>query len=169
MRPWLTGVLSGLLYGVLFSLGARYLLSDHGWSRALIAGAVSGPLFGIATAIMQRRADSAVSSLPGDLTSEQRRTAARASRHGPIPTDPAIQAAALALAQEQLNRYGPRWMRALLFVLPILFLLTGVSAVLDDDEWWKAILRLACAVVFGRLAFEPYRFRRRIAVLSASG
>lgn len=94
MRIWLTGILSGLLYGVLFALATRYLASEDR-TTAVIAGAVTGPPFGILMTIVQRRTDRLFSSVPGDLTREQRRAATRASRRGPVPTDPAVRAAAL--------------------------------------------------------------------------
>lgn len=166
MRVWLTGILSGLLYGALFTLGTHYLLRV-GWSPALVAGAVSGPPFGVLMAIAQQRVNRVCSSLPGDLTHAQRRAAARASRRGPVPTDPAVRAAALALARRQLDRYRTRWMRVLMIAVPILFALTAISTLLDEDRpWWRAGPQLLGAATFGFIAFEPRRLRRRVAVLS---
>lgn len=48
MRTWLTG----LLYGVLFALATRCLASED-WSTAVIAGAVTGPPFGVLMMIVQ--------------------------------------------------------------------------------------------------------------------
>ncbi|WP_328328727.1 hypothetical protein OHA70_04265 [Kribbella sp. NBC_00382] len=168
MRTWLTGILSSLLYGVLFALGTHYLM-HLSWTAALVAGAVSGPPFGVLMAIMQRRTDRLFSSLPGDLSRQQGRAAARASRRGSVPTDPAVRAAALDFARRQLERYQSRWMRLLLIVVPILFVLIAVSTLLDDDRpWWRAVPQLLGAATFGFIAFEPRRLRRRVAVLSAA-
>jgi hypothetical protein len=168
MRIWLAGILSGLLYGVLFALATRYLASED-WTTAAIAGAVTGPAFGIVMAITRRRADRQFSSWPGDLTKEQRRAAGRASRRGPVPADSVVRAAALDFARQQLERYQPRWMRVTLVVAPIFLVLSAVSALLDDDrQWWSGIVQLVCAAMFVLIAFEPRRLRRRIAVLSAA-
>ncbi|MGW6278386.1 hypothetical protein [Kribbella sp. NPDC055071] len=165
MRTWLTGVLSGLLYGVLFALAARYLIA-HTWTSALIAGAATGVPFGVAMVIMRRRADRFLAALPGDLTREQRRAALRSSRGGPVPDDPAVRAAALDSAVRQLERYKARWFRALLIVVPALLLLSAVLILLDRDHaWWTASPQLAGVAVLVLLALEPRRLRRRIAVL----
>jgi hypothetical protein len=167
MRTWLTGILTGLLYGVLFALAMHYLAAED-WNAAVIAGAVTGPPFGIVVTILQRRTNRLMSTLPSDLTKKQRQTAARASRRGPVPTDPAVRAAALNFAHQQLERYGARWMRVALVVAPLFLVLSAVAALLDDDrQWWSGILQLAGAAMFGFMAFEPRRLRRRVAVLSA--
>ncbi|MFI5706561.1 hypothetical protein [Kribbella sp. NPDC051620] len=169
MRTWLTGILTGLLYGVLFALATRYLITHH-WTSALIAGAATGIPFGIVMTVVQRRTKALFASLPGDLTRQQRGRAVRASRRGPVPADPAVRAAALEFARRQLERYQTRWMRVLLVVLPILFVLTAVSNLLGDDRsWWRAVPQLAAAVAFTVMAFEPRRLRRRIALLTFPG
>lgn len=166
MRRWFTGILTGLVYGVLFALATRYLASES-WTTAVIAGAATGPPFGIVMMIVQRRIDRLLSSLPGDLTRKQRRAAARAAGRGPVPTDPAVRAAALNFARQQLERYQSRWMRVALVVVPLFLVLSSVAALLDDDrEWWSGIPQLAGAAAFGLMAFEPRRLRRRVAVLS---
>ncbi|GAA3591178.1 hypothetical protein GCM10022235_73070 [Kribbella ginsengisoli] len=168
MRRWLTGILSGLLYGVLFGVGTHYLMHLR-WSAALIAGAASGPPFGVLIALVKRRGDRALSSLPGDLTRKERQAAVRAALRGPVPTDPAIRAAALDYGRRQLDRYRTRWMRVLLILMPILFVLLAVSTLLDDDRpWWRAIPQLLGAAAFGVMAFERRRLRRRVAELSAA-
>jgi hypothetical protein len=168
MRTWLTGILAGLLYGVLFALAAHYLVSED-WTAAVIAGAVTGPLFGLVMAIVQRRTDRLFSSLPGDLTRKQRQAATRASRRGPVPADPAIRAAALDLAHRQLERYQTRWMRVALVAVPIFLVLSAVASRLDDDhQWWSGLVQLAGAALFGFMAFEPRRLRRRVAALSVA-
>jgi hypothetical protein len=117
--------------------------------------------------LIRRRWGALIPSIDPTLTREQRRTAFRASRRGPIPTDPAIRAAALAAARQQLDRYRSRLFRVFLVVMPVFLVLSAVLTLLDDDrEKWRAILPLAGAVLLTWAAFEPRRLRRRINLLS---
>lgn len=60
-------------------------------------------------------------------------------------------------------------MRVGLVVMPIFLVLSAVVALLDDDrQWWSGVPQLAGAAVFGLMAFEPRRLRRRLAVLSTT-
>ncbi|MFI5734052.1 hypothetical protein ACIA49_28310 [Kribbella sp. NPDC051587] len=166
MRLWALGLGAGLLYGVLFGLAIHYLEAES-WKSAVVAAVITGPPLGVTMVLLQRRWGALIPSIDTNLTREQRRTAFQASRRGPVPTDPAIRAAALVAARRQLDRYRSRLFRVFLFVMPVFLVLSGVLTLLDDDrEKWRAILPLAGAVLLSWSAFEPRRLRRRVKLLS---
>ncbi|GAB2615100.1 hypothetical protein [Kribbella endophytica] len=165
---WLVGLLSGLFYGVAFGLGVRYL-APVGWTTAVIAGAVGGPLFGLMMFAVAEKTNHFLKPAAG-LTREQNVAALRAAQWGPVPTDPVIRAAALVFAQRQLKWIGATWIRVLLGFVLLSAVLSLVLDILDDDRgWWPLIPRVGTVLVLGFFAFQPSLLRRRVKALSADG
>lgn len=83
----------------------------------------------------------------------------RAAAGGRIPDDPERRAAALRLAEHQLQQWEetPRW---LFVAFPAVLGLLWVNAVVSGGWWWPAALALTMVAVGGALQFR--RLRRRV-------
>lgn len=170
LPPWLMGIVSGLLYAVLFGLAMRYVFSEE-WPTALTAGAVTGPLFGIAMAVINWRAQRALAAVGGDvLTREQRHAAQQATEGGAAPSDPAVRAAALGLARRNLVRAEARAPRIIMAVAAVGVALVSTMQMLDgDSDWSRSLPSLGSAGFVGFYIIHwPRRIRRRIAELSSA-
>jgi hypothetical protein len=169
LPSWAVGTLSGILYGVLFALAARYLMELR-WTGALIVGGIQAPLFGAAMGFVSRQMKHLVAPTAGgdELTRKQRGIALRAAQRGPIPADPAVRAAAAEYARRHLDQAEKRWHRILIAFGAFFLLVSFVVGVFDDDRpWWRALLPLCGAAVCSYLLFQPRHLRRRITALTA--
>jgi hypothetical protein len=169
---WQFGVCCGVLFGVLFGLGLRYLM-DETWTAALVSAALGAPFFGLSMALVRRRERQLMGGFRAmNLTARQQRAAQRASWRGPVPDDPAVRAAAAEFARVQLRRLGARWFRVLaagLFVVEMLSLVLNVldGDVLDGDRWTRIVVPAAGAVLFGSFLLWPRRLHQRLKALSS--
>jgi hypothetical protein len=166
---WVAGTAAGVMYGVLFALGARYL-GDVSWTAALIMGGIGAPFFGVAMGFLNRQMKQMMAPTAGgdDLTRKQRGTAFRAAQRGPIPEDPAVRAAAAEYARRHLHQAEKRWNRIMIAFGAFFLLVSFVVGVFDDDRpWWRSLLPLCGAALFSCLLFQPRRLRRRITALTA--
>jgi hypothetical protein len=158
--------LSGLGYGILFALGLRYL-GSVGWTAALVAGVITGPLFGVGMAVFGQQMQRLLAPSDDGLSRDKRGTAIRASQCGPVPSDPAVRAAALEFARRQLALLGPRWIRFVIGLVVASSVLDLGLTVLDNDrDWWQLIRQVCGVVIPAALLFQPRHLRRRIALLS---
>jgi hypothetical protein len=159
---WLLSLYAGVPFGLL--LWGATATTGAGGSTSATAGVLAGVLFGLVMGPLlvrrNRRAGPVVEAIPDG----QARAVLRAAASGPVPADPAVRAAALALATHQLAgtlRY--RWPVAVLLGL---FAVLESAAALAYTPWlWVgAALFVAILVVHLR---QPGRLRRRIEELRA--
>jgi hypothetical protein len=161
-------VISGVMFGVLFAVGLRYLAAET-WTAALVSGAIAGPAFGLAMAFIRRQEQRLSERLDDtNLTAAQKRAARKATWGGPTPADPAVRAVARGYAEIELHRLGARWLRALTFGMLALELAASVLNVLARKPWPHTLLTLGGALLFGWSLLRPRHLRKRIKALSAN-
>jgi hypothetical protein len=108
VADWQVAVVSGVLFGVLFAMGLRFVLAES-WTAALVADAFTGPAFGLSMAVIRRRERRFLERFDDlNLTPQQKRAAQKATWRGPVPADPMIRAAAVQFAQVELTRLDAR-------------------------------------------------------------
>jgi hypothetical protein len=166
---WQFGVCCGVLFGVLFGLGLRYLMGET-WTAALVSAAVVGPPFGLSMALNRRRERQLMKRFHSiDLTAKQQRAAQRAMWRGPVPDDPAVREAAAELARVQVRRLEAWWFRLL---AGLIILVEATSLVLDiaAGDWSpRLVLTAAGLLLFGFGLIGPRLLRKRVNALSDLG
>jgi hypothetical protein len=150
---WLLSLYVGVPFGLL--LWGVAATTGAAGSTSAITAVLGGVLAGLVGGPLLARAHPEADAVPED----QRRAVRRAAAGGPVPADPAVRAAAAALAARQLAaavRY--RWPVAV--VLGLLTLLESAAALAYTPWLWVgAALFLAILALQLR---QPARLRRRI-------
>ncbi len=102
---WVQSVALSLAFGGLWVLGQKLLLS-HDWGEALASGVLAAALYGIVVGPVAAKKRRLVRNEAGldALPVHHQRTALRAARRGPAPTDPEVRHAALRLAAQRRDR-----------------------------------------------------------------
>jgi H+/gluconate symporter-like permease len=163
--PWwllslYTGVPSGLLLGVLAGLtGADGRTAA---TFGLLTGVLSGSAMGPLLARIHRRARPVADAIPDG----QHRAVLRAAARGPVPVDPEIRAAALALATHQLAG-ALRFRRPVAGLLGLLAVLESAAALAYTPWLWVGAALFLAILVFQLR--QPARLRRRIQELAPPG
>lgn len=166
---WVRALVGGVPFGVLMGLFAAH---RHGSDvvDGLITGIFSGVLFGLFMSWATRRQEVArehrTAAFTGGLTPEHRGSAVQASRRGPVPGDPAIRAAAAALARDQLGQSINQRSKNLT-IFGVIGLLELVMALTSSSWYWLAALLFA-ALIVAQLR-QPQALRRRLALLNPAG
>lgn len=161
-RPWVVAVTTGVPFGLLMGLSAKYLSSTN-WIAALIGGAVTGLLFGLGMAYANHQQRRVLDAAGTDASTGMLRTAYRAAGRGPVPADPETRAAALRIATHQLS---------LLRRYQVLFFLIAVPGVLSIalnliSGWqWRDALSVGGPLVLGLSFYWRRQLRERIRLLS---
>lgn len=161
---WVLSLIQGVWFGVAMGV-VNYADGSDGWASAVVTGVTSGVLFGAfmgpITARQQRRQRAAA----GDLPTQDLVVAYRAAWRGPVPRDPRIRSAALRTAARLLKiARRQRAPRTIMFAA-----LAAVSVALASDSWWWLLCALVFVALLGQQWYQPYRFRRRIDLLSSDG
>ncbi|WP_433164822.1 hypothetical protein [Kribbella sp. CA-247076] len=159
---WISAVVIGVLYGALFVLFVRFL-GDESWRGALVAGAISGPVFGVLFTFIMAKRRREVQAMVGDVPPEQLASIERAARRGPLPSDPELRQAAANVARHQVNHYRrQRWW----FIVAAVLLLGSAVTQLIDQRYAGGTISLAAALVLAFVPWDQKRLRRRADELS---
>lgn len=157
---WAQGVVMGAFFGPLFGLATK-LVVPTSWTQALVGALTTGPAFGITMAWLFAQQTSSLREA-GDLPKEKHAAALKASTSGPIPNDPDVRRAALAIARNQLPTL-PR-LRALSIGLMVVMLAALVLNIVGTPDWKIAIYLLSIPLLALNI-IAPSRQRRRISRL----
>ncbi len=102
---WVQSVALGLAFDAFWVLSQK-LLFAHDWGETLASGVLASAVYGIVVgpvAAKKRRVARTEAGLDA-LPVHHQRTALRAARRGPAPTDPEVRHAALRLAAHRCDR-----------------------------------------------------------------
>jgi len=163
---WVQSVALGLAFGALWVLSQRLLLS-HDWGEAFVSGVLASALYGAVvgplTAKKRRlaRTEAGLDALPV----HQQRTALRAARGGPAPTDPAARHAALRLAAQRRDRIHAQ--RVLATTILVAATAASALAALASSPWWWASAAIFAGLLASQLT-ETRRLHHRITLLEAT-
>ncbi len=163
-RWWGRALVYGVPFGVvmgLFDPDGRDSLLER-LVTGVIAGVGFGLLMGWATQrqLVARRQRTA--AFTAGLTEQGLRSAERASRKGPVPNDPAVNAAAAALARFQLEEIT-RHRNQVLVIFGVGTLAGAVFAVTGSPWWWLCVLVFAAMIALQLL--QPRMLRKRLVLL----
>jgi hypothetical protein len=153
-----------LVLGTLFGLGqfTVQLVSGRSVVPSAVGAAVAALLFGVIAGPGMHRRDVGHRAAMGDIPMARRRTVNRAARRGPVPTDPELRRAALAVLALQLETYRrQRWA----IVFWSFMIAVSVLLAVPDGGWWL----LAVPLFTGFLALQlwmPRQLRRRQLLLA---
>ncbi|GAB2596017.1 hypothetical protein [Kribbella endophytica] len=162
---WLTGVLSGLLFGVAF--GAFVKHDGAGWGATVGTGLAAGAFFGFAMGRWGGRWARTMREAESELSAEELKAAHQAADRGPVPDDPRIRAAALkiATAQQTLEVSGVR--RIFLQVVSVVVTAGIIVSAITESPWNLLFLVGPVAIGYGAWV-APRRSRARIRLLSSA-
>jgi hypothetical protein len=145
---------------VLFAVGI-IPTRDYLWSLGL--GAAVGLLVGAAMTFALKARLRWENRALGDTPKDARSQALRAAVKGPIPTDPELRAAALAVAEEQLRQL--RRSRRLMIVALVMSGIAAVGLAFTSSPWHLLLLVFYLPTLH-TFFFAPNRLRKRISQLS---
>ncbi|MEU0090972.1 hypothetical protein [Kribbella sp. NPDC006257] len=140
------------------------LISGDELLPALELAAVGGAVLGLATSTTVKLSWRTQQRVLGDVQQTDRSAAIRASRSGPVPTDPEVRSAALELAQGDLRRQlrlRP-WMAAVL----VLLVISEIGIAFTSSPWSLLVLAPLVPIMVFQLFVFPQRLQERIALLS---
>jgi hypothetical protein len=167
VKPWVAGVVAGLLFGVAFSVLIAPLDTEvEFWPSGLVAAVIIGLALagtvGHSVRNFQRRLAPAVQGLSPD---EAKAAYRAATRRRSVPADPKIRAAALGIAERQLA--GVLKARVFLLIAGGFVVLSQVMIALDDGshEWWRFWPAAGVVLLIAAQFYQPRQLRRRIARL----
>ncbi|TDU83396.1 hypothetical protein EV138_5860 [Kribbella voronezhensis] len=146
---------------VLFAVG---LIDGGSWREALLPAATVGVIVGLGTAMALKYRWRTEQHALGPIPAEDRRTAMRAARKGPAPADPEVRAAALRLAQRQLQEVRRRY--PLLAIAGAVYAAADLIGVFVYSHWYLLIPAVLVVPMAISLARTPKQLRARIALLS---
>ncbi|GAA0941744.1 hypothetical protein GCM10009554_33630 [Kribbella koreensis] len=160
---WASVLLMGLPFGVAMGISVT---KDRGSTEsAVVSGILLGLFFGLAMTIASNRQRPLLRQALGTNTSPAlRRAATRAVRRGPVPADPEVRAAAIGLAEYQLNLLTGR-RRLSLIIWPLVLAAIIASTLVFDDAPWPIALIAICLSLIADQILRPKYLRARIAVL----
>jgi uncharacterized membrane protein (UPF0136 family) len=159
---WATCLLIGIPFGA--AMGTYSWVDGTSPKYAVISGAITGLIFGIAMTLFLRRQNAQLLQAVGDLPPPLRRAANRAMR-GAVPADPEVRAAAIRMAKYRLSVMR-RWRTASLIIWGLLLALAVIT--LLNGSLWRLVL-VALFLLFLVFQFtEPRRLRARIELLESA-
>jgi len=128
----------------------------------VLASALYGAIVGPLTAKKRRlaRTEAGLDALPV----HQQRTALRAARRGPTPTDPEVRHAALRLAAHRCDRIHAQ--RVLATTILVAAAAASALAALASSPWWWAATVMFAGLLASQLT-ETRRLHHRITLLQA--
>ncbi|MEV6411368.1 hypothetical protein [Kribbella sp. NPDC051718] len=161
---WALVPLMGVPVGA--AMGISVTKDGGSTGSAMLSGILLGLFFGLAMTFALNRQRPLVRQALGTNTSPAlRRAAIRAVRWGPVPADPEVRAAAIRLAEYQLNLLrGQR--RVLLIVWPLLLAATIASTLAYDNAPWPIALVAIYLSLIGYQLLRPKILRARIEELT---
>lgn len=161
MPVWSLLPVAWLAWGAVFFV--VNLISGDDVAHAVVLAAIAGAVMAVATVAALKFRWRVEQRTLGGVTPTDRSTAIRASRGGPVPTDPEVRTAALELAQGDLKRQlrSRPWMTGFLVLLVV-----SEIAGAFYSPWAILVLVLLVPVFAFQLFVLPKRLRERIAQLS---
>jgi hypothetical protein len=130
----------------------------------------------IATAMVtvaQRPIQQSYAPAVAGLSPPQRSQAAKALRHGEVPSDPQVLAAAVRVGNLSMayQRRVPRWQRVFRWCLPVLWIVAGVLGFVGDNTrsglTWVG-LAVLMAILFAWTSHKARRLSRRLELLRSA-
>ncbi len=162
---WVQSVALGLAFGAFWVLSQRLLLA-HDWGGTLASGALASAVYGAVTGPLTAkkrrlaRTEAGLDALPV----HQQRTALRAARRGPTPTDP-VRHAALRLAAQRRDRIHAQ--RVLATTILVAATAASALAALASSPWWWASTAIFAGLLASQLT-ETRRLHHRITLLETT-
>jgi hypothetical protein len=140
------------------------LISGDDLAHTVVLAAIGGAVMGVATVAPLKFRWRVEQRALGGVAPTDRSMAIRASRSGPVPTDPEVRTAALELAQGDLRRQlrARPWMAAVL----VLLVISEIGIALTSSPWSLLVLAPLVPIMVFQLFVFPQRLRERIALLS---
>ncbi len=160
---WVRAVALSLAFGAFWVLSQKLLLA-HDWGETLASGALASAIYGIVVgpvAAKKRRLARTEAGLDA-LPVHQQRTALRAARRGPTPTDPEVRHAALRLAAQRRDRIHAQ--RVLATTILAAAAAASALAALASSPWWWAATAMFAGLLASQLT-ETRRLHHRITLL----
>jgi len=163
---WVQSVALSLAFGAFWVLSQKLLLA-HDWGETLASGVLASALYGAIvgplTAKKRRlaRTEAGLDALPV----HHQRTALRAARRGPAPTDPEVRHAALRLTAQRRDRIHAQ--RVLATTILVAATAASALAALASSPWWWAYTALFAGALLTQLT-QPRRLHHRITLLQSS-
>lgn len=160
------GAVVGIPTAIVLGLVFRFV-DGSGWGETLIFAAGGGVLLGGTVALgfsMRRRM---LRQATGDASTQILIPASRATWKGPVPSDPEIRSAALAIATRQLAT--TKRLHIPFILCGVLLLVSMVGGAVAGGGWsslWT--LPAILGIVVAQLFYTPKRLRQRIQQLSAN-
>lgn len=152
---WAIWAATGFVMGALSGLDPR-------WNAGLAGGLglIAAAAFTAGLKIRFRWENRAL----GDVSKDVRRLALRAAWKGPVPTDPEVRTAAIAVAEEQLRQM--RRTRPILIVALALGLVAVTGSAITGSPWQLLYNLPYIFVLVATFAVAPRRLRKRLVLLA---
>ncbi|WP_112237919.1 hypothetical protein [Kribbella monticola] len=162
LPTWALFLVTAVLWtAVLFAVG---LIEGGHWQDALLPAAPVGVVVGLGTALALKHRWRMEHQALGPIAATDRRTAMRAAQKGPAPADPEVRAAALRLAQRQLQEVRRRY--PLLAIAGAVYTTADLVGAFVFSNWFLLVPAVLVVPMAISLARHPKRLRARIALLS---
>lgn len=168
-----------IYFGVVFAVWMAILWpimshenSSGGVGGATVAAIVGGILFGAIMGPITARQFRELNSVIGPLSNSAYRSARRAAVRGPVPSDPEIRRAAMALAirgSDRLRRRG-RWTYGTLAIIEAIIAVSYAYRAVTSSAWYwgqATLFALLTAAMLYPLWLRG-QFERRIELLRSS-
>ena len=155
-------------FGVLTGLSDAHRRGNHGvdgWITGTVSGVLFGVFMSVIAGRQQAAREQRTAVFTAGLSAPDRALAVRASRRGPIPDDPAICAAAARLTRDRLEQ-SIRQRGRNLAGLAVFAVLELVEVVTSSRWYWLAVLMFAASFV-AQLR-QPGTLHRRLSQLDAT-
>jgi hypothetical protein len=152
----------GVPFGIAIFVAIK--LSGDTTTAALVAGAVSGLVLGVAVALASRKPRGEMRQILEQLPVEDWKTARTAAWRGPVPTRADLRATAVELVDLRLSK-----LRRTRTLLTLLFGFNLVLAVwnITSGRWWFVVAAVGWTAGLIDLWHAPRRLRRRRGLLTA--
>ncbi|GAA3578777.1 hypothetical protein [Kribbella ginsengisoli] len=161
---WVICLLTGVPFGAY--MGALSRNDGSSLRSAVISGAAVGLAFGIAMAFAWRkRLLPLVQAVGPEASRADQRAAGRALRRGPVPADPEVRAAAIRLANRQLELLRLGRTRSLI-ILSLLLVVSVIGLFADPGSFWHIPLVVAIPLLIAYQILRPRMLRARLEELT---
>lgn len=161
---WQRGLLGGAVFAATWAIMA--LVAGEGWGQATIGGLVGGASFAIFSTRVVTRIEKDLNPPDGPaLSTDERVEAYRAVGQGRPSTNPRVQAAAVTLARQLVDRRGRLGVLAVLFGFSVV--VSVVSALLTSPRWWSVTV-ISVAVGVSAFILLGRQQERAMALLRSS-
>lgn len=161
---WIVAAVVGIPPAIVLGLVFKFV-DGSGWGETLIFATLGGLLIAGVVVLGLGFRRRMLRSATGDASEQTLVSASRASWTGPVPSDPEIRSAALAIATRQLT-YTKRF-RIPFIICGVLLLVSAIGGAAAGGGWSSlSTLPAILGIVVAQLFYSPKRLRARIQLLS---